>query len=113
MDAVDKILAMDVNTIVPGHGPIGGKKELADMANYIAVFKTEARKRYDDGLSVGKAAASISLGKYDAWIGAQDRLVMNTVRFYHEFKGDLVPAMDAEGMRVATAEFNAIKGIKN
>jgi len=113
MDAVDKILAMDVNTIVPGHGPIGGKKELADMANYIAVFKAEARKRYDDGLSAGKAAASISLGKYDSWIGAQDRLVMNTVRFFHEFKGDLVPAMDVEGTRVATAEFNAIRGIKN
>jgi len=113
MEACDKILSMDVKTIIPGHGPIGGKKELEDMANYIAVFKNEARKRYDDGLSAGKAAASISLGRYDAWIGAQDRLVMNTVRFYHEFKGDLKPEQDIEGMKIATAEFNAIKGIKN
>jgi glyoxylase-like metal-dependent hydrolase (beta-lactamase superfamily II) len=113
MDAVDKILALDVNVIVPGHGPIGGKKEIADMANYIAVFKTEARKRYEDGLTPGKAAASISLGRYDAWIGARDRLVMNTVRFYHEFKGDLMPEYDVEGTRLATMEFNAIKGIKN
>jgi cyclase len=113
LEAVDKILAMDVDMIVPGHGPIGGKKELAEMADYISIFKSEARKRYDDGVSAGKAAASIKLGKFDAWIGAQDRLVMNTVRFYHEFKGDLVPAQDVEGMRIATAEFNAIKGIKN
>ena len=38
---------------------------------------------------------------------------MNTVRFYHEFKGDLKPEQDIEGMKIATAEFNAIKGIKN
>ena len=83
------------------------------MSEYIAVFKAEARKRYDAGLSPGKAAAEIKLGHFDSWIGAQDRLVMNTVRFYHEFAGTLKPAYDVEGTRVATVEFNAARGIKN
>jgi len=113
MDHVDGILGMDVQTIIPGHGPIGGKKDLAEMSEYIAVFKAEARKRFDAGMSVGRAAADIKLGRFDAWIGAQDRLVMNTVRFYHEFDGTLKPEMDAEGMRVAAIEFNAVRGIKN
>jgi len=28
----DKILAMDIDVIVPGHGPVGGKRELAAMS---------------------------------------------------------------------------------
>jgi hypothetical protein len=38
-------------------------------------------------------------------------MVMNTVRLYHEFDGTIVPDADVEGMRVATEEFNAIKGL--
>ena len=108
IEQVGKVQAMDVNTIVPGHGPIGGKKEIGEMGEYLAIFKREARKRYDAGLRPGQAAAEISLGKYDNWIGARDRLVMNTVRLYHEFNGTLVPDADTEGMRIATDEFNKL-----
>jgi len=34
---------LDVDVIVPGHGPIGGKKELAEMANY-SEFWASSRK---------------------------------------------------------------------
>jgi len=108
IETVERIQKMDVDVIVPGHGPIGGKKELAEMAQYLELLKREARKRFDLGLRPGQAAAQISLGKFDNWIGARDRLVMNTVRLYHEFDGTLVPDADTEGMRVAGEEFNAI-----
>ncbi len=108
IEQVGKVQAMDVTTIVPGHGPIGGKKEIGEMGEYLAIFKREARKRYDAGLRPGQAAAEISLGKYDNWIGARDRLVMNTVRLYHEFNGTLVPDADTEGMRIAGEEFNKL-----
>ena len=108
LDRVDKILAMDVDVIVPGHGPIGGKHELAEMAEYFKLLRTEARKRFDAGMSAGKAAADIRLGRFDNWLGPE-RIVMNTVRLYNEFKGTAVPDMDVEGTRQATAEYNAIK----
>lgn len=108
IEQVNKVQKMDVDFIVPGHGPIGGKKEIAEMGEYLSTFKREARKRYDAKLRPGQAAAQITLGKYDNWIGARDRLVMNTVRFYHEFNGTLVPDADTEGMRVATDEFNKL-----
>ncbi len=107
IERVNQILAMDVNIIVPGHGPIGGKQELAEMGHYLETFRREARKRFDAGLRPGQAAAEITLGKFDTWIGATDRLVMNTARLYHEFQGTLVPEADTEGMRVASEEFNA------
>jgi glyoxylase-like metal-dependent hydrolase (beta-lactamase superfamily II) len=107
LETIDKIMKMDVDTIVPGHGPIGGKKELAEMADYFKMLQPEARKRYDAGMSPGRAAAEIKLGRFDNWIGPE-RIVMNTVRLYNEFKGTGGPNMDLEGTRRATDEYNAI-----
>jgi cyclase len=109
IEACDKIIAMDVDVIVPGHGPIGTKRELADMRDYLKLFRTEARKRYDAGMTPGQAAADIKLGKYEQWIGASDRLAMNMVRMYHEFNGTLSPDYDVEGTNKAAAEMKAIR----
>jgi len=108
LSAIDRIMAMDVQTIVPGHGPIGGKQELADMAGYFVLLKREARQRYDAKMSPGRAAADISMGKYENWIGPE-RIVMDTVRLYAEFDGTLVPAVDVDGNRRATEEYNSLK----
>ena len=109
LQAVDRILKMDVDTIVPGHGPIGGGKELAEMAEYFRTLQREVRKRYDAKMTPGRAAADIKLGKFDNWIGPE-RIVMNTVRLYNEFEGTGGPDMDVEGTRRATDEYNAIMG---
>jgi cyclase len=99
---------MDVDVIVPGHGPIGGKHELAEMRGYLELLKGEARRRYDAKMTPGKAAADIRMGKYENWIGPE-RIIMDTVRFYAEFAGTLTPPVDTEGIRLATEEFNAVK----
>ena len=111
INVVDQIGKMDVDVIVPGHGPVGGKQHLAEMGDYLRVLRTEARKRYDAKLSPGKAAAEIRLGKFENWIGPE-RIIMDTVRFYAEFAGKLTPAVDVEGNRAATIEYNAIKAPK-
>ena len=111
MEATDKILKMDVDVIVPGHGPVGGKKELADSLEYFRLLKTEAKKRYDARMSAGVAAADIKMGKYDNWMGPE-RIVMNTVRLFDEFKGTLTPDIDVEGTKQAILEFNSIKAGK-
>ncbi len=108
LQVVDKILAMEVDTIIPGHGPIGGKKELAEMADYFRMLKREARKRFDAGMSPGKAAADIKMGKFDNWIGAE-RNLLNTFRLYCEFDGSLTPMLDVDRMGRATEEYNAIQ----
>ena len=54
IETCDKIAGWDVDVIVPGHGPIGGKKELAEMANYFRVLGVEARKRYDAKMTPGR-----------------------------------------------------------
>jgi glyoxylase-like metal-dependent hydrolase (beta-lactamase superfamily II) len=110
LDVLDKILALDVDVIVPGHGPIGGKRELAEMGEYLRVLKAEARKRFDAGMSPGRAAAEIRLGKFDNWIGSE-RVLLNTFRLYNEFNGTLTPLLDIPGIRKAADEYHSIKGV--
>jgi cyclase len=107
---LNRILDMDVTYIVPGHGPLGGKRELADQRDYLVLFLKEARSRFDAGMTPGRAASTITLGKFDAWRGAQDRLAMNTVRAFHEFSGTLTPQMDTKGTADAIEEYTRMTG---
>jgi len=111
IEAIDKVMKMDVDVIVPGHGPVGGKKDLAESGEYFRFLKAEVKKRYDAKMSAGAAAADIKMGKYDNWMGPE-RLLMNTVRLYDEFKGTLTPDIDVAGTKEAILEYNAIKAGK-
>lgn len=81
--ALDRILDMDVTTIVPGHGPVSGKPEVAAMREYLVFVRAEARKRFEDGLSVDAAIASIDLGR---WAGMPEhgRLAQNVLNVYQQ-----------------------------
>ncbi len=52
----DRILKMDVEVIVPGHGPVGGKKELREMRSYLALLRREAKKRFAAEMKEEEAA---------------------------------------------------------
>jgi cyclase len=41
---LDFIMGMDVATIIPGHGPISSKKDIADMKNYLTIFDKRAKE---------------------------------------------------------------------
>lgn len=41
---LDSIMSMDVDIIIPGHGPVSGKKDLKEMKEYLAIFDKSARK---------------------------------------------------------------------
>jgi len=108
IESIDKVMKWDVDVIVPGHGPVGGKKDLAESAAYFRFLKTEVKKRYDAKMSPAAAAANIDMGKYNNWMGPE-RLLMNTVRLYDEFKGTLTSDIDVEGTKAAIVEYNSIK----
>lgn len=42
--ALDAMIAMDVDLIVPGHGPLSGKKDLREMKEYLLLFDAKARE---------------------------------------------------------------------
>lgn len=85
--ACETIIAMDVDVIVPGHGPITDKAGVRRVAEYLAYIDTEARKRFDAGLPVREAALDIALGDYSNW-GDAERIAVNVDSLYREYRGD-------------------------
>lgn len=85
--ACDLILGWDVETIVPGHGPITDKAGVRAVRHYFEYLTAEARKRYDAGMSEEDAARDISMAEFRDWIDAE-RVIVNVATLYREFSGD-------------------------
>jgi len=88
--ACDIMLDMDVETIVPGHGPVTDKKGVAAIKAYWEYTTAEARKRFDDGMTPFDAAKDIDLGPYGAW-GEKERIAINVSTLFQEFGYDAAP----------------------
>lgn len=83
----DRLIDMDVDAIVPGHGPIADKKDVAEVKTYLEYISDEARKRFDAGLSSFEAASEISLDTYKDWSDSE-RIAVNVATLYREFEGN-------------------------
>ena len=77
---------MDVDLIVPGHGPITDKHGVAHVRQYLQYVRKQARQRYDAGMSAVEAARDIELAEYSAWADPE-RIVVNVDCLYREFAG--------------------------
>jgi glyoxylase-like metal-dependent hydrolase (beta-lactamase superfamily II) len=97
--ACDRICIMDVDKIVPGHGPITDKAGVRRVADYLRYVDTEARKRFDAGLDVRDAALDIALGDFSSW-GDAERIAVNVDTLYREYRGDSVvtPVIELFGL---------------
>jgi cyclase len=84
IDACEKIVALEPQVIVPGHGPLTDVAGALAVRDYLVYVRDEARKRYDAGLSVRDAAFDISLGDYSAWLDSE-RIAVNVATLYKEF----------------------------
>lgn len=96
--ALDQIMAMDIDTVIPGHGPITDKAGVAKVKQYIQYVEAESRARFDAGLSAIEAIQDIALGEFDDWGGAE-RIVVNVQYFYRRFSGDTSAIDVPEAMR--------------
>lgn len=105
INACEKIIGMDADVIVPGHGPITDKAGVQRVADYLAYIDAEARKRYDTGLGVREAALDIALGDYANW-GDAERIAVNVDSLYREYRGDgqVTPVMDLFALMAETRD---------
>ena len=87
--ACQRMLEMDIETVVPGHGPITDKRGISAVKGYLEYVSVEARKRFDAGMPMGEAARDISLTDYSSW-GDAERIVVNVAALYREFSGGKV-----------------------
>lgn len=80
------IEAMDVDHIVPGHGPVTDRHGVASVRQYLEYVRDQARLRYDAGMDALEAARDIELAEFSAW-SDPERIAVNVDSLYREFSG--------------------------
>lgn len=84
--ACETILKWDVETVVPGHGPITDKTGVRALKTYLEYVRDESRKRFDAGMGYEEAARDIALDAFRDWTDPE-RIVVNVYACYREFSG--------------------------
>ncbi|MFK8019373.1 MAG: MBL fold metallo-hydrolase [Pseudomonadales bacterium] len=85
--ACDRILQMDAEHIVPGHGPITDKKGVQAVASYLQHIEQQARIRFDGGMALAEAVHDIPLNEFADWLDPE-RIAINVATLYREFSGE-------------------------
>ncbi len=88
--ACDRILGWDVETVVPGHGPITDKGGVRELRDYLSTLRDAARARYDAGLTWTDAAEEIIADHFTHWLD-RERVFINVNSLYREFDGNNRP----------------------
>jgi cyclase len=89
--ACDRILQMEVELVVPGHGPLTDKAGVQQVRDYLCFVELEASERFRAGMSVEEAARDIALGRFAGWKN-RERIAANVQARYRELRGDSEPA---------------------
>src|SRR3954470_10948576 len=89
--ALDRILAMDVETVVPGHGPVVGPEGVAEEREYLLWLQREATARFEAGESALDAARDLMSSGYTHWKDGE-RLVVNVAAVYRELDPERRPS---------------------
>jgi cyclase len=108
--AQERLAALDASVIVPGHGPVGDARALADQVEYLRFVQDLAARGVDAGLTPLQAAlearASGELGRFEGWHDPE-RLVGNLLRAYAERDGAAPGApIDMSAGVAGMVEFN-------
>jgi glyoxylase-like metal-dependent hydrolase (beta-lactamase superfamily II) len=79
--ACDMMLAADIDTVVPGHGPVTDKDGVRQVRDYLAFVRDEATERFHGGMDAWDAARDIALNGYSQW-GEFGRIAVNVDTVY-------------------------------
>jgi len=85
--ALDFIVDLDPQVIVPGHGPLCGAEGPREMKAYLEYIRDESRVSFEAGLDRLAAARRIDLGPYASWT-EPERIVFQVERAYRELRGE-------------------------
>ncbi|WP_234441238.1 MBL fold metallo-hydrolase [Streptomyces scabiei] len=88
--ACDLLLSLDVDIIVPGHGPVTTKEAVRTVRDYLSYVHEQTTARFGAGMPAEAAARDISLGRF-ADLDESERLAVNVHTVYRELDPSLPP----------------------
>lgn len=83
--ALDYILGLNVDVIVPGHGPLTDKAGVRELRGYFEALQAEATRCWLAGMSAAQAAREVRLDRFAA-LGERERMVANVMAVYRELE---------------------------
>ena len=97
IEAASRVLDLDADVVVPGHGSIGTRQDVRLLRDYLVLVRQEARTRFDAGMPAEAAARDIKLGVYASWREAE-RILPNVMRCYQEFRNETDQDLDVKAL---------------
>ena len=96
MDALDRILDMDVDAIVMGHGPVTDKYGVETVESFWNYVEDQVRRRFEAGMTEKDAAFDIVSSdsfarmEFKDW-NSPERMMVNVHTIYRNLKDVSVP----------------------
>ncbi|MEA2212493.1 MAG: cyclase [Solirubrobacteraceae bacterium] len=84
--ACDRILDMDLELIVPGHGPLAPPAAVAELKAYFEYLYAQAGALHAKGCTPVQAARELSTDRWAQW-GERERLAVNLATIFRELEG--------------------------
>jgi cyclase len=88
--ALDTLIALKPNVVVPGHGPVGTLADLVALRDYFAAVERLGRKAAAEDISLQETLAAFDPGPAAVWIEAE-RHIINLERVMQEARGEISP----------------------
>jgi cyclase len=84
--ACDRILDMDLELIVPGHGPLADQSAVAEVKAYFEYLYAQAGALHEKGCNPVQAARALAMDRWAQW-GESERLAVNLATIFRELEG--------------------------
>ncbi len=88
--ACERILALEPQAIVPGHGPLSTLEQVRELKSYFEYLYEQARACHAEGMSPVQAAHSLKLDRWADW-KEPERLAVNLANIFAELDGQTEP----------------------
>jgi phosphoglycerate dehydrogenase-like enzyme/glyoxylase-like metal-dependent hydrolase (beta-lactamase superfamily II) len=83
---------LEVDMVLPGHGPIGGKDVLEKQKRYFAELRGQIKQGIKDNKNLEDIARSITIPWYKEWTGVDASSKMDNIKHvYDELTGRIAP----------------------
>jgi glyoxylase-like metal-dependent hydrolase (beta-lactamase superfamily II) len=93
LQQLEVLIALDFDTYVPGHGPVGKVTDLAWLREYILLLIERVQSGIESGKRVDEIAAQALPAPFQSWTRRSTRLERNVAYLYELYSQQLTPTL--------------------